>query len=166
MTTDTRVTQAHLRRTACIYVRQSTAMQLERNPESTDRQYGPRRRALELGWSDGQIAVIDDDLGKTGSGAVKAVRFRANGCRGSTGARRGDLGARGVQASAQQCRLVPAPRPLRHHGHVDWRWRWTPPPRTLQRSTRPWAQGNHVRGGAPYPSCPTRRRDQEQGGTR
>ena len=40
---------AHLRRLAIVYVRQSSAAQLERNRESTDRQYGLVERAVALG---------------------------------------------------------------------------------------------------------------------
>jgi hypothetical protein len=40
--------QSHLRRLAVVYVRQSTASQLERNRESTDRQYALVERAVEL----------------------------------------------------------------------------------------------------------------------
>ena len=46
----TKVMRTHLRRVAYVYVRQSTVMQIQRNPESTDRQYGLLARATELGW--------------------------------------------------------------------------------------------------------------------
>ena len=42
---------AHLRRLAVVYVRQSTPAQMERNRESTDRQYALVERAVELGWA-------------------------------------------------------------------------------------------------------------------
>jgi len=45
-----KITTAHLRRAAVIYLRQSTPGQLERNPESTRRQYGLAERAVALGW--------------------------------------------------------------------------------------------------------------------
>jgi DNA invertase Pin-like site-specific DNA recombinase len=50
-----------------IYVRQSTLAQLERNTESTARQYDLVERALALGWSRGAVQVIDADLGVSGS---------------------------------------------------------------------------------------------------
>lgn len=62
--------QSHLRRQALVYVRQSTKSQLERNTESTDRQYALRDRAIELGWAAGSVTVIDEDLGLSGSGTV------------------------------------------------------------------------------------------------
>ena len=40
----------HLRRSAIVYVRQSTLAQVARNPESTARQYDLVSRAHELGW--------------------------------------------------------------------------------------------------------------------
>jgi DNA invertase Pin-like site-specific DNA recombinase len=67
--------QAHLRRGAVVYVRQSSAAQLERNRESTDRQYALVERAVALGWSREQVVVIDDDLGVTGSGMADRSGF-------------------------------------------------------------------------------------------
>ena len=45
-----KITEAHRRRRAVVYVRQSTLAQVERNVESTARQYALRERAVELGW--------------------------------------------------------------------------------------------------------------------
>jgi DNA invertase Pin-like site-specific DNA recombinase len=45
-----KITASHLRRPAVIYVRQSTLAQVERNRESTARQYDLAARARELGW--------------------------------------------------------------------------------------------------------------------
>jgi DNA invertase Pin-like site-specific DNA recombinase len=62
-----KVTASHLSRTAVIYVRQSTLMQVERNTESTMRQYDLASRARQLGWPREAIRVIDGDLGVSGS---------------------------------------------------------------------------------------------------
>jgi DNA invertase Pin-like site-specific DNA recombinase len=59
----------HLRRDACIYVRQSTLIQTVRNTESLLRQYDLAGRARELGWAEHQIVVVDDDLGRSGASA-------------------------------------------------------------------------------------------------
>ncbi|MFH0900852.1 MAG: recombinase family protein, partial [Pseudomonadota bacterium] len=56
-------------------MRQSTVMQIKRNPESTDRQYGLLGRAIELGWPRERIVMLDDDLGLTGSGVVERCGF-------------------------------------------------------------------------------------------
>jgi DNA invertase Pin-like site-specific DNA recombinase len=56
----------HLSRTAVVYVRQSTPQQVADHQESTARQYALTARATLLGWPDGQVQVIDDDLGKSG----------------------------------------------------------------------------------------------------
>ena len=45
-----KVTASHRSRAAVIYVRQSTLAQVERNSESTARQYDLVQRARELGW--------------------------------------------------------------------------------------------------------------------
>ena len=62
-----KITSSHLSRAALIYVRQSTLAQLERNTESTARQYDLVHRARQLGWPREAIRVIDGDLGISGS---------------------------------------------------------------------------------------------------
>ena len=62
-----KITSSHLSRAAVIYVRQSTLAQLERNTESTARQYDLVNRARQLGWPREAIRVIDADLGVSGS---------------------------------------------------------------------------------------------------
>lgn len=65
----TKITPEHLARTAFIYVRQSTADQVAHNLESQRRQYGLTERARQLGWT--EVVVIDDDLGRSGSGVSR-----------------------------------------------------------------------------------------------
>jgi hypothetical protein len=48
----TKITPDHLARSAFVYVRQSTAMQVTHNLESQRRQYGLADRARHLGWKD------------------------------------------------------------------------------------------------------------------
>jgi len=67
MSEPSKVTASHRSRQAVVYVRQSTLTQLERNAESTARQYDLRQRAIALGWSREQVRVIDVDLGISGS---------------------------------------------------------------------------------------------------
>src|SRR5215472_10615024 len=62
-----KITSSHHSRAAVIYVRQSTLAQLERNTESTARQYDLVNRALQLGWPREAIRVVDGDLGISGS---------------------------------------------------------------------------------------------------
>ena len=62
-----KITSSHLSRAAVIYVRQSTLIQVERNTESTARQYDLVRRARQLGWPGEAIQVVDGDLGISGS---------------------------------------------------------------------------------------------------
>ena len=49
-TAPSKVTAAHLSRTALLYVRQSTLKQVIRNTESAIRQYDLRGKAIALGW--------------------------------------------------------------------------------------------------------------------
>jgi DNA invertase Pin-like site-specific DNA recombinase len=62
-----KVTAAHLARTAYLYVRQSSLRQVLHNTESTERQYALRQRAVALGWPAEQIVVIDTDQGQSGA---------------------------------------------------------------------------------------------------
>ena len=82
----TKVTAEHLSRAAYVYIRQSTADQLQHNHESRRRQYALAERARSLGWSD--VVVIDDDLGISGAGVARPgfERLLAAICHGSVGA--------------------------------------------------------------------------------
>jgi DNA invertase Pin-like site-specific DNA recombinase len=51
---------------AVVYVRQSTPQQVVNNRESADLQYQLRRRAIEYGWAESRVLVIDDDQGISG----------------------------------------------------------------------------------------------------
>ena len=79
MFTDTatsKVTAAHLRATALLYVRQSTLKQVLHNTESAIRQYDLRGRAIALGWTADQIIVIDIDQGQSGASAADREGFQ------------------------------------------------------------------------------------------
>jgi DNA invertase Pin-like site-specific DNA recombinase len=71
-----KVTGAHLRRHAYLYVRQSTIKQVLHNTESALRQYDLRGRAIALGWQAEQIIVIDIDQGQSGASAADREGFQ------------------------------------------------------------------------------------------
>jgi DNA invertase Pin-like site-specific DNA recombinase len=71
-----KITEAHRRRRAVVYVRQSTLTQVERNVESTARQYGLRERAVELGWPAESVVVVDEDLGRSGASSDGRFGFK------------------------------------------------------------------------------------------
>jgi len=75
MTDHAKITASHLARQAIVYLRQSSAAQVENNRESTDRQYALATKARDLGWPDDRIIVIDEDLGLSGSGSVARSGF-------------------------------------------------------------------------------------------
>ena len=81
-----KITPDHLERGAFIYIRQSTADQLANNHESRRRQYGLAERTRTLGWT--EVTVIDDDLGRSGSGISRPgfERLLAAICEGRVGA--------------------------------------------------------------------------------
>src|SRR5215207_3550576 len=70
-----RLTPSQLRRAAIVYVRQSSPSQLERNTESTQRQYALVTQAVELGFAREAVVVIDEDLGISGSGSAERSGF-------------------------------------------------------------------------------------------
>jgi len=75
MSMSDKITSRHVARAACVYVRQSTATQVERNRESTTRQYQLVDRAVELGWRRDHVRVIDEDLGVSGAGTARREGF-------------------------------------------------------------------------------------------
>jgi len=75
MSEGSKLTASHLRRQAFVYPRQSTQGQLERNVESTARQYGLVERAVELGFGHEQVVVIDEDLGISADGLTERSGF-------------------------------------------------------------------------------------------
>lgn len=70
-----KVRAEHLKRSAYLYVRQSTLRQVFENNESTQRQYALKQRAIALGWQRDQIIVIDNDLGQSGACAADREGF-------------------------------------------------------------------------------------------
>jgi len=77
----------HLQRAAYVYIRQSTAHQVRFHLEGQKRQYGLSQRARELGFP--QVVVIDEDLGRSGSGLQERPgfgRLLAAVCQGAAGA--------------------------------------------------------------------------------
>ena len=70
-----KITSSHLARVAIVYLSQSSAAQVENNRESTGRQYALVNKAADLGWVAGNVMVIDEDLGLSGSGAVARSGF-------------------------------------------------------------------------------------------
>jgi DNA invertase Pin-like site-specific DNA recombinase len=71
----TKISTSHLSRAAYVYLRQSSAAQVQHNRESTQRQYALVTKASMLGWPAQQIVVIDEDLGLSGAGIVERSGF-------------------------------------------------------------------------------------------
>ncbi|MGL5028874.1 MAG: recombinase family protein [Wolbachia pipientis] len=59
-----------------MYLRQSTTVQVRFNQESTERQYKLKDKALQMGWSENAIRVLDGDLGISGSQANNREDFK------------------------------------------------------------------------------------------
>ena len=82
-----KIREEHLQRGAYIYVRQSTPYQVRNHLEGKERQYALAERAKQLGFS--KVIVIDEDLGRSGSGAQERLgfgRLLASVCQGLAGA--------------------------------------------------------------------------------
>ncbi len=91
----------HLARKAILYVRQSSVYQVAHNLESQKLQYAMERRLRDLGWN--AIEIIDEDLGRSASGAVARTGFErmvSEVCLGHVGA----VAAREVSRFARNSR--------------------------------------------------------------
>jgi len=68
-----KISFGHYSRKAYIYIRQSSMDQVHNHLESQRLQYRLVERAVELGWS--EPVIIDDDLGRSGSGSAVRPGF-------------------------------------------------------------------------------------------
>ena len=75
----------HVARKAILYVRQSSAYQVNHNLESQRLQYAMQDRLHQLGWR--AVDVVDADLGRS-AGYGHACGLRTHGGRGLSGERR------------------------------------------------------------------------------
>jgi DNA invertase Pin-like site-specific DNA recombinase len=83
----TELSLAHRQRRALVYVRQSTMAQVVSNLEGKQRQYDLADLARSMGCK--EVEVVDDDLGRSGSGDVERPGFQrvvALVCSGAIGA--------------------------------------------------------------------------------
>jgi DNA invertase Pin-like site-specific DNA recombinase len=63
---DSKITAEHRQRDAYVYVRQSTIQQTRQRLQGKERQYELDKKAEDLGFA--KVVVIDDDLGRSGTG--------------------------------------------------------------------------------------------------
>jgi DNA invertase Pin-like site-specific DNA recombinase len=70
------ITTDHLRRSAIVYLRQSTEQQVRNNTGSTDFQRNLAPVARSFGWTDAQIEIIDEDLGRSGSSSERRTGWQ------------------------------------------------------------------------------------------
>jgi DNA invertase Pin-like site-specific DNA recombinase len=71
-----KIEQSHRKRSAYIYIRQSTMGQVRNHQESTERQYALKDKASNLGWIPEKIRIMDRDLGKSGSQSTDREDFK------------------------------------------------------------------------------------------
>jgi DNA invertase Pin-like site-specific DNA recombinase len=96
-----RIKPHHLGRKAILYVRQSSAYQVNHNLESQRLQYAMQDRLQHLGWR--EIDVVDEDLGCSAAGGITRMGFErmvAEVCLGKVGA----VAAREVSRFARNSR--------------------------------------------------------------
>jgi len=82
-----KLTAEHLERGAIVYVRQSSMRQVVNNLESQRLQYALAQRARELSFQ--SVEIIDEDLGRSGSGSTARPGFErlmSAVCAGNVGA--------------------------------------------------------------------------------
>ena len=124
-----KIATTHLRRAAVVYVRQSSASQLERNRESTDRQYALVERAVELGLATRVGAGDRRRPGRVRLPRHRALRVHRVDQPGRARPGRDRAGVGGVAAGPHQHRLVPAAGSGRADRHAARRHRRRLPPR-------------------------------------
>lgn len=109
MNGEQKVTARHRNRTALVYIRQSTLVQVRDHVESTARQYDLAQRAVQLGWAASDVVVVDQDLGVSGTFGKNRSGFRelvSRVCLGGVGAVFGLEVSRLARSSAEFARLL------------------------------------------------------------
>ena len=166
MSEHAKITPQHRQRRAVVYVRQSTPGQVERNTESSARQYALAERAVELGWPHESVVVVDEDTGRSAAWARSRIGFRelvAEVGLGHVGVILALEVSRLARSSADWHQLLGS---VRAHGHADLRRRRDLLARRVQRPAAARAEGHDERGRvAPDPLAPAGR-DREQGAPR
>ena len=104
-----KITGGHRARTALVYLRQSTLVQVREHTESTMRQYALADTAVALGWAPQDVEVIDRDLGLSGTSAAHRQGFSdlmSRVCLGEVGAVLGLEVSRLARSNADLARLA------------------------------------------------------------
>ena len=104
-----KITGWHRERTALVYLRQSSMVQVREHTESTMRQYGLAEEAVRLGWPRSDVEVIDTDLGISGRFGVAREGFTelvGKVCSGEVGAIFGIEISRLARSNADVARLM------------------------------------------------------------
>lgn len=113
MTLSEKIGAQHRSRKAVLYIRQSSAHQVQHNRESRTLQYAMRDRLAQLGWS--EIEIVDEDLGLSAAGGTARAGFErmvAEVCLGKVGAvaarevSRFARNSRDWQQLVEMCRVV------------------------------------------------------------
>lgn len=152
-----KIKPTHLERCVYVYVRQSTAAQVQYNKKFTDRQYKLTERALRLGWPQPQVKIVDEDFAHSGSGTSDRHGFAMMTAEVA-------LGHVGLILSIEVSRVA--------RNNADWYRlldlcgvtdtligdeRRALSSRTLQRPSAARIEGNHGRSRTPCNPCQTRR---------
>ncbi len=109
MNGEQKITSSHRERTALVYLRQSSMVQVREHTESTRSQYAMADKAAALGWPRSDIEVIDTDLGISGKWGVAREGFTelvTRVCSGDVGAIFGIEITRLARSNADVARLA------------------------------------------------------------
>ena len=161
-----KIKPSHLSRMALVYVRQSSAAQVEHNRESTLRQYALAQRAAALGWPQATDHRHRRRPRPVGLERPPSRRLCPHGRRCGARPRGPHPRAGGLAPGAQQRRLVPAARSVRDDRHAHRRRRRPVPPVAVQRSAAARPEGHHERGGAARAARAAGRGHSQQGRAR
>ena len=76
MSTSELVKPIHISKIAIIYIRQSSPHQALTNQESLKLQYALKQKAMELGWQEANIEIVDRELGITAASTEGREGFK------------------------------------------------------------------------------------------
>ena len=143
---NTTINEQHLSKTAYVYVRQSTLAQVRHHQESTERQYALKEKALQLGWNDSTVQILDRDLGKSGAQITGREDFKTLVAEVSMGQVGAAFCAGGLATGALEFRLASFAGTVRTDRYAGDRRRWLLQPSRFQRRAVVGIEGDNGSG--------------------
>ncbi len=147
---NSKIAEQHRSKPAYIYLRQSTPGQVRHHQESTERQYALREMAMQLGWSETAIRILDRDLGEDGHGDDQAggLQDLGGGCLDGSSGRSICFGS--LATGTLEPGLASTVGAMCPHPDACHRRRWLLRSGRFQRQLGARIEGHHGAGRAPF----------------